>query len=612
MKTNKNHTQTTTKRSTNAATVNNTTQAPANEPAATTAAQEQTAETPDDYPATLIDITRLRTSPYNPRRSYDQQGIRELADTMREVGLLHPIHARIKDGHYEIITGERRYHAAKLLGWKTITVCIRNVTDDIARDMALTENLQREDMPPMDEAKAYKEQVDNGNDMYTLAAKYGKSERYIYDRLRLNDLIPQVAELLDRRMITLGIAIELSKCEKHIQQDLYDNHLQGQENDDTPQTGWRGKGLADFRRLLRDAYTTDLARYNFDKTECRSCPHNTNTYDMFAEHASGGHCTNTECLTAKNNAYILAKSHALLKVSPHIAVAQCEPYRGNPAIVEKLEEEGHAVKNIGYSYRTLPPEPVIPAEETFDSPEQYEQAQEEYTVQKQQYENALEEAIQSAEKGDIRLMIHTDNHDAQIVAVPVNRRPVEPDFVKRLTQQKNDNVQRAFAKVIEETRELVRDNIEESKPFTAFEENVIYYLMLKYVKPKNFKRFGEQFEDKHYLETQNKIDIVKELTDEMKEFIKRDFITYHLTDSNSAIDKQLLLEYANIHYPQQIGIIKARQEEVCENKNIRLDERIAEYQAKEKVKKEHDKKRTTEQEPAPANVIFARVPTTTA
>ena len=72
MKTNKNHTQTTTKRSTNAATVNNTTQAPANEPAATTAAQEQTAETPDDYPATLIDITRLRTSPYNPRRSYRQ------------------------------------------------------------------------------------------------------------------------------------------------------------------------------------------------------------------------------------------------------------------------------------------------------------------------------------------------------------------------------------------------------------------------------------------------------------------------------------------------------------------------------------------------------------
>ncbi len=143
MKTNKNHTQTTTKRSTNAATVNNTTQAPATQPAATTAAQEQTAETPDDYPATLIDITRLRTSPYNPRRSYDKQGIRELADTMREVGLLHPIHARIKDGHYEIITAECLIPRRKTPRLENDNRMHTHVTDDIARDMALTENLQR-------------------------------------------------------------------------------------------------------------------------------------------------------------------------------------------------------------------------------------------------------------------------------------------------------------------------------------------------------------------------------------------------------------------------------------------------------------------------------------
>ena len=157
--------------------------------------------------------------------------------------------------------------------------------------MALTENLQREDMAPMDEARAYKTLVSEGADIYTLAAKYGKSDRYIYDRLKLNDLIPAIADLLSRKMIGLGIALEVSKCEKFIQQDLYENHLKGSAEDDTPQTGWRGKGLADFRRLLQDAYTSDLTRYAFDKSDCLHCVHNTNTYDMFAETNSCGHCT---------------------------------------------------------------------------------------------------------------------------------------------------------------------------------------------------------------------------------------------------------------------------------------------------------------------------------
>ena len=249
--------------------------------------------------------------------------------------------------------------------------------------MALTENLQREDMAPMDEARAYKTLVSEGADIYTLAAKYGKSDRYIYDRLKLNDLIPAIADLLSRKMIGLGIALEVSKCEKFIQQDLYENHLKGSAEDDTPQTGWRGKGLADFRRLLQDAYTSDLTRYAFDKSDCLHCVHNTNTYDMFAETNSCGHCTDRECLQAKNAAFVLEKSRALLKVDPRIVVANCSYGYTNPVVRQNLEEEGHTVKKVGFGYRTLPAEPQAPQAEQFREANEYEQAVVRYEMQRQ-------------------------------------------------------------------------------------------------------------------------------------------------------------------------------------------------------------------------------------
>ena len=101
--------------------------------------QAPTDHTPEALPTVLMDIAQLRTSPYNPRTTYEEEGIKELAATLRESGLLHPLHVRPKDGYYEIITGERRFHAARLLGWKQIAVYVREATDAQARDMALTE-----------------------------------------------------------------------------------------------------------------------------------------------------------------------------------------------------------------------------------------------------------------------------------------------------------------------------------------------------------------------------------------------------------------------------------------------------------------------------------------
>lgn len=558
--------------------------------------QAPTDHTPEALPTVLMDIAQLRTSPYNPRTTYEEEGIKELAATLRESGLLHPLHVRPKDGYYEIITGERRFHAARLLGWKQIAVYVREATDAQARDMALTENLQREDMAPMDEARAYKTLVSKGADIYTLAAKYGKSDRYIYDRLKLNDLIPAIADLLSRKMIGLGIALEVSKCEKFIQQDLYENHLKGSAEDDTPQTGWRGKGLADFRRLLQDAYTSDLTRYAFDKSDCLHCVHNTNTYDMFAETNSCGHCTDRECLQAKNAAFVLEKSRALLKVDPRIVVANCSYGYTNPVVRQNLEEEGHTVKKVGFGYRTLPAEPQAPQAEQFREANEYEQAVVRYEMQRQEYEQTLQEALQQAEAGAIRLMVSPEPTDARLIAIPVNHREKEPDFVKRLSQEKQANVERAITKTVEDTRKMMRKEQMEAPVFSAFDENVLLYCLLDALRHDHLALFGEKYRESHYLTDADKLEIVKNLTPEQRDIIRHDYIVEALSKKGeSKIVGQMIMEYANIHYNRQFSLIKAGHEETCENRNDRLDERIAEFQAKERVKKEQEKKKRKKQ-----------------
>ena len=568
--------------------------------------QAPTDHTPEALPTVLMDIAQLRTSPYNPRTTYEEEGIKELAATLRESGLLHPLHVRPKDGHYEIITGERRFHAAKLLGWKQIAVYVRETTDAQARDMALTENLQREDMAPMDEARAYKTLVSEGADIYTLAAKYGKSDRYIYDRLKLNDLIPAIADLLSRKMIGLGIALEVSKCEKFIQQDLYENHLKGSAEDDTPQTGWRGKGLADFRRLLQDAYTSDLTRYAFDKSDCLHCVHNTNTYDMFAETNSCGHCTDRECLQAKNAAFVLEKSRALLKVDPRIVVANCSYGYTNPVVRQNLEEEGHTVKKVGFGYRTLPAEPQAPQAEQFREAHEYEQAVERYEMQRQEYEQTLQEALQQAEAGAIRLMVSPEPTDARLIAIPVNHREKEPDFVKRLSQEKQANVERAITKTVEDTRKMMRKEQMEAPVFSAFDENVLLYCLLDALRHDHLALFGEKYRESHYLTDADKLEIVKNLTPEQRDIIRHDYIVEALSKKGeSKIVGQMIMEYANIHYNRQFSLIKAGHEETCENRNDRLDERIAEFQAKERGKKEQEKKKRKKQAATETQAVTA-------
>lgn len=142
----------------------------------------------------LLSIDRIRPNPHNPRRSYDENALAELAASIATHGLIQPIRVRAAEqGGYIIVCGERRYRAVQLLGQTEIEAIVDTASADERAifDLALSENIQREEMPPLDEAEAYKAAMQTlGGDAAAVAARFGKSEQYIYYRMKLNELIP--------------------------------------------------------------------------------------------------------------------------------------------------------------------------------------------------------------------------------------------------------------------------------------------------------------------------------------------------------------------------------------------------------------------------------------
>ena len=161
-------------------------------------------EVPKNKQIQDIELDKIVPNRYQPRREFSDDSIKELAETLDKDGLLQPIVVR-EDGedHYEIIAGERRYRAAKSLGWETIPAIVKNMDDDQAASLALIENLQREDLNPIDEAKAYTNLMKLNNLTQTALAKdMGKSQSYVANKLRLLKLDDDVQKALIEGKIT--------------------------------------------------------------------------------------------------------------------------------------------------------------------------------------------------------------------------------------------------------------------------------------------------------------------------------------------------------------------------------------------------------------------------
>lgn len=168
---------------------------------------EADAETAGMRPDSTLPISEIKPNKGQPRKTFRPEELAELADSIKQNGILQPLLVRKKGSGYEIVAGERRYQAAKAAGLTEIPVVIRDISDDDVFKLALIENLQRSDLSPLEEAQGYRQLIkEKGLTQEELAKILSKSRSAITNTLRLLDLPKEVQELVEEGKLTAGHA----------------------------------------------------------------------------------------------------------------------------------------------------------------------------------------------------------------------------------------------------------------------------------------------------------------------------------------------------------------------------------------------------------------------
>ena len=184
---------------------------------------------------TIVKITKVEPNRSQPRKNFDEDALQELADSIKQFGLLQPILVQDKGEYYEIIAGERRWRAAKLAGLKEVPVIIRNYSSQEIVEISLIEKIQREDLNPIEEAQAYKRLLTEFNlKQDEVAERVSKSRTAVTNSMRLLKLCDGVQQMIIDDMLSTGharalIPIEDPELQLQLAQRIFDEKLSVRE-----------------------------------------------------------------------------------------------------------------------------------------------------------------------------------------------------------------------------------------------------------------------------------------------------------------------------------------------------------------------------------------------
>src|ERR1700681_2560540 len=262
-----------------------------------------------------VPISILVESATNPRKRFDEKNLEELAASMRAQGILAPLLVReLEESKYEVVAGARRLRAAKLAELETVPVRVVKLTDAESIEAQVVENLQREDIHPLEEALGFRSLLKLGEPTYTIAniaARAGKSEAYVYGRIRLADLIPPVAEAFLKDTIAIGHALLIAKLPDSQQQEAFNAAFRGMWT-----TDGNSQVLIPVRELaawIESNILLQLASAPFDKQDealvsaagsCSNCPKRTGFNKLLFPDVRKDSCTSPDCLRAKIDASV--------------------------------------------------------------------------------------------------------------------------------------------------------------------------------------------------------------------------------------------------------------------------------------------------------------------
>lgn len=540
----------------------------------------------------MVSLATIQPSGFNPRKRFDEASLYELAESIKQQGVLQPITVRpIADtDRFEIVFGERRYRASVMANMEEIPAIVSEMTDDAAEDAAITENLQREDVTPIEEAHAYQRMIETGrHTVETLAVRFGKNMNYIRTRLKFTALIPEIAALLEADEITISVAAEICRYGEDIQKEVYGKHLQDENN----YNSWRGLKAADVAKRIEKNFTTDLRYYSFDKTECATCAHNTNNLLLFAD-GGCGHCANRTCLAEMNASFLMQKAVQIMQQTPDVSLCR-DRYTTNDTVIERLIALGYEVENLE-RYTAFPVSPQEPKAENFNNPERYEEARTRYEQQWADYVEKEEEITRKSEADEITVYAKIGQQEITFCYVEnvteADKTPAKAPLtpVQKLEKQDERNKEIAIERTVEDTKKQLLEADLTGGKFGADEEKILYFFMLSHLRSEHFAAVGITTEEgNYYLTDEDKINIVENLTVKIKTIIRRDYLIANFRSAYKGNTvASLLLDFARKHMPEELASIESEYNGVYEKRHQRIEERKAVLLVQEKARAKED------------------------
>lgn len=548
-----------------------------------------------------IELKNIKPSGFNPRKTFSEEALNELAASIKEQGVLQPIVVRPKGKNkYEIVCGERRYRASVIAGLKNIPVIVRELSDDEAMDIAITENLQRKDVDPLEEAAAFKMLIGKGQKIDDLATRFGKSGMYIRGRLKLNDLIPEFVEMITSGTINISHGLELCKYGKNLQEEVY--------KDRYAENVYRYHQWNDLSvKALRDnlqGYRINLEDAGFDKTDCFKCPDNTGYSCLFPE-LEKVCCNNMNCFKNKMVEHTINEAQRIIENEPEVILFayQYSFDKNDPVVSAILQKGGVVENNENWNRKREPTMPDKPERDDFDEDEdgerEYQEALEEYPHDVEEYEKELKEFEQNVISGKIRkafVVVGNSSLGEYLYVEPSCRaryksqntsNDSEEVILAELQKKDRRNKEIALEKTAEECRDHFKQMLSENKclsPVTELETKMMYYAMLNSLGETHKKEFAGEV---YYLTDVQKLAILENLTEEQKLIILRDYIMSGVGEN--IYRREWLVEWVRSYSPEFVAEVELKHKETYLKRKEKIDAKISEIELQKMEGKKNER-----------------------
>lgn len=431
----------------------------------------------------IIQITQIHPSPMNQRTVFTEESLQELAKSIAVQGVIEPIMVRpskLHEGMYEIVCGERRYRSSIIAQQTTIPAMIRELTDDEALDIMITENLQRRDISPMEEAVAFMQLIKRRNmTIPELAVRFGKSELFIRNRLRLNELIPEFRALIEKDQIPLSHGLELCKLDIKIQQDLFNAHYE--------ENTWNNWNTITAKELVRriNNISIDLEDAVFSTLECETCQFNSRHADLFCDEEK---CTNKFCFEAKQLKTLTDKAIKYNKESVEDnkkAVFFKWGYDKNNPLADSITTAGIPVFDADFYDIERPP--TYPERYDNEADENYNKRLAEYQKRLDRYEKLPEQGYVSAvnvggNSLDPAYYVRQKQND-------LNFAPSHEEAIKELLKKKEREFELELINTFDDLKNLFAVYpLPNKQKLTSLQNDILCYAMLKQIGESEYHR----------------------------------------------------------------------------------------------------------------------------